>query len=69
MEKMLKHTQAVGSDVGGFGYYFRPHFLTRTEFNDFNWNDRYSEANIHVNVKTNLRRYGLMMKTSAIQGK
>ena len=69
MEKMLRHTQAAGSDVASFGFYFRPYFLTRPEFNDFNWNDRYSEAQIEVHVKTNLRRYGLMMKTSAIQGK
>jgi hypothetical protein len=69
LEKMLQHTQAVGSDVVSFGFYFRPYFLTRLEFNEFNWNDRYSEAQIEVHVKTNLRRYGLMMKTSPIQGK
>ncbi|MCE5285439.1 MAG: Ger(x)C family spore germination protein [Pelosinus sp.] len=69
MEKMLQHTQAVGSDVVGFGSYFRPHFLTGPEFKNYNWINRYSEAIIQVNVKTDLRRYGLMLKSSAIQEK
>jgi Ger(x)C family germination protein len=69
MEKMLRHTQALGSDVVGFGFYFRPHFLTRPAFNEFNWLDQYSKAEIEVQVKTNLRRYGLMLKTAEIKGK
>lgn len=69
IQKMLRKTQQAGSDAVGFGYYFRQDFLTRPDFNDFNWNDRYSEAKITLQVKTHLHRNGLMFRTNEIQGK
>lgn len=68
MEDMLKHTQELETDVVNFGRYFRPKFKTYDEVVSFNWNDRYSEAEIHVQINTKIRRTGLMFKSMPIRG-
>jgi len=63
MMNLIKHTQDLHSDVAGFGYYLRPVFQSNKDFEDYNWNDQYSKAEVNVEVKTQLRRTGLMIRT------
>jgi len=58
-----KHTQQLNADVAGFGYYLRPAFQSNKEFEDYKWNQKYSQAEVNVEVKTRIRRNGLMLRT------
>jgi spore germination protein KC len=68
IDKFLRKTQELNTDVVGFGYHLRSQFATIDEFHDYNWNDKYRTADIRVHVKTYLRRSGLMRKSSPIIG-
>lgn len=63
MMNLIKRTQEVNSDVAGFGYYLRSSFQTNKEFEDYKWNEKYSQAQIHVEINTKIRRNGLMLRT------
>jgi spore germination protein KC len=65
--KMLSRTQEWGADVVDFGYYLRPKYATDAEFQNLNWDAMYRTAEIRVEVTTQLRRTGLMRKTSPIR--
>jgi spore germination protein KC len=69
MEKMLKKTLTLGSDVVGFGYYARTCFPTYQAWEAQNWDELYPTSEIHVKVITKLRRTGLMWKSSPIGGR
>jgi spore germination protein KC len=66
IEKYFQVTQALNSDAAGLGYHLRHLFGTSPEFADFHWNEKYRDADIRVDVKTELRRSGLMQRTSPI---
>lgn len=63
---MLRKTQAMKSDIVGFGYVARGSFSTYDEYKKIRWDDLYSQAEITVNVETKIRRTGLLWKTRAI---
>lgn len=63
MINFSKHTQELNTDVAGFGYYLRPAFQNNKEFEDYQWNKRYSQAEVNIEVKTKIRRDGLMIMT------
>lgn len=63
-QKFIRHTQELGSDVFGFGYYLRPHFTTYEELENTNLEELYKTANVEVQVTTKLRRTGLMWRSS-----
>jgi spore germination protein KC len=67
MLQMLRRTQEWGADVVDFGYYVRPQYATDQEFKDLHWDAKYSNAEINVVVTTEIRRSGLMRKTSPIR--
>jgi Ger(x)C family germination protein len=69
MEKMLKKTQELDSDVVGFGYQARAAFPTYQVWKAQNWDELYSTAQFHIQVTTKLRRTGFMWKSSTIGGK
>jgi len=64
---MLKQAQQLGSDVVDFGYYLRPQFTTDQEFKDLHWDTIYPKAEFNVLVTTQLRRSGIMRKSSPIR--
>jgi len=64
---MLSVTQGLGTDVVNFGYYIRPLFNTIQALEAYNWNSKYPEASITLEVETHLRRSGLMRKTMPIR--
>jgi spore germination protein KC len=66
-EKTIALTQSWGADPFDFGYYVRPKFSTYKQFEDFDWNSRYNTATVKVNIRTSIRRMGLMRKTVAIK--
>lgn len=66
MYDFLRHTQEMNSDVAGFGYYAHSCFRTSSEFNEYQWNQKYSQAQINVDVTTKIRRTGLMIRTYPI---
>ncbi|VBB07664.1 spore germination gerac [Lucifera butyrica] len=63
MANMLHHTQKLQADVFDFGRYTRSQYQTYAEFRASHWNALYPRAQIHVTVKTTLRRFGLMWQT------
>ncbi len=63
VEKFIKKTQNVyDSDIVGFGLYAKSKFLTREDFEKFNWEDKYRTMNIEVDVELNVRRTGLTIR-------
>lgn len=68
MEKTLLKTREWRTDVAGFGYHARTHFATEKEWADYNWDDKYAEAQFEVRVTTKLRRAGLMWQTAPTDG-
>lgn len=65
MKNLIKRTQELDSDVAGFGYYLRPAFQSNKEFEDYQWNDKYRQAEVFVEIKSEIRRTGLMLRTVA----
>ncbi len=66
MEMLLK-TQSWGTDAVDFGYYIRPKFSDPGRTDAYNWDKRFRQATFNVQVKTELRRTGLMRKTAPIR--
>lgn len=63
MVNLIQHTQELNSDVAGFGYYIHPLFSNMQDFLDYNWNEKYNQAEVHVEINTKIRRTGLMLRT------
>lgn len=67
MMNFIQRTQKLNADVVGFGYYLRPAFRSNQEFEDYKWNEKYSQAEVNVEVKTKIRRTGLMLRTAPME--
>ncbi|OPX90455.1 MAG: Spore germination protein A3 precursor [Pelotomaculum sp. PtaB.Bin104] len=66
-EKLIKRTQEeFKSDIFGFGEQLKSHFWTVQPWRDFNWRERYPEAQVNVTVHTRVRRTGLQLKTAPL---
>lgn len=67
VEKVIKKTQQeFKTDVFGFGYKVAHNFSNIDKFEKYNWKSHYSEALVNVNVNTNIRRTGLMIRSAPI---
>ncbi|MGL5514283.1 MAG: Ger(x)C family spore germination protein [Sporomusa sp.] len=64
LEKTLTRTQQLGTDVVGFGLYTRTLFSNYDDYDQFNWYEVYPTAKFNLDVTVNIRRTGLMHKTS-----
>jgi Ger(x)C family germination protein len=64
IQEFIRHTQQLGCDVFGFGYYLRPKFSTYDELVKTNLEDLYKTASVGVKVTVKIRRAGLMWRTS-----
>ncbi len=64
---MLFRTQKWGADVVDFGRFIRPKFWTLQEMRQYDWDKKYLQAAIHVKVQTQIRRAGLLRKSSPIR--
>ncbi|SDF30047.1 Ger(x)C family spore germination protein [Sporolituus thermophilus] len=65
--RTLHKLQSLGADVIGFGYRARRHFATWQEWQAFDWAAAYQQATFRVQVKTEIRRHGLMWRTSPVK--
>ena len=63
MVSVIKRTQELNADVAGFGYYLRPAFQSNKEYEDYKWNGKYSQSEVSIEVNTQIRRNGLMLRT------
>ena len=64
---MLFRTQQWGADVVDFGRYIRPKFWTLQDMRQYDWDKKYLQAAIHVKVQTQIRRAGLLRKSSPLR--
>jgi len=69
MRKMLQKTQELKSDPVGFIAYMRPTFKTHGDMIKADLPEFYRQAEINLDVKTAIRRSGLMWRSSAILGR
>lgn len=67
LQNMLAKTQEWGADIADFGYYSRGNFSTLQELQEYKWNSHYPQAEFIINVRTELRRSGLMQQTEPIR--
>lgn len=62
-DTLVKRTQEeFRSDIFGFGYQVKHHFLTIKQWEEFDWLERYPDAQINVTVHSRIRRTGSIMK-------
>lgn len=60
---LLEKTQELQSDIVGFGEHTRQYFWTWQEWVDYNWPQKYLEAEFQVTTSLSVRRTGLMLRT------
>ena len=64
IRKFITKTQKeFKSDIFGFGEHTRKFFWTWKDWEDFDWLERYPQAEIKINTRVEIRRTGLMRKT------
>lgn len=62
IKSLIKKEQALGTDTVGFGRYVKRHFLTTENWINYNWLNRFKDADISVKVNFQLRRTGMQGK-------
>ena len=63
IEKFIKKTQNVfDSDIVGFGLFAKSKFLTREEFEKYDWEEKYRTMDVDVEIELNVRRTGLTQR-------
>ncbi|WP_378955327.1 Ger(x)C family spore germination protein [Pelosinus sp. sgz500959] len=67
MINLIRRTQELDADVAGFGDYLRPVFQTNKELEDYQWNQKYRQAEVFVDINTKVRRNGLMLRTLPVE--
>jgi spore germination protein KC len=58
MQETIKKTQGWGADVAGFGEHVVRYFPTMKAWEDYRWAERYATADIDIDVRVTLRRFG-----------
>lgn len=64
LEFLEKTKTKFNSDIVGFGKNAKKKFLTNKEFEEFNWNEAYKDAEFSCEVEFSIRRTGLTMRSS-----
>lgn len=66
--KLIKKTQEeLKTDIFGFGYKVARNFKSVPEFEKYNWLAQYPKADIKVDIITNVRRTGLMVRSAKVR--
>jgi len=63
-----KTRDELNSDICSFGDKFRNKFLTWKEWDEYGWLNRYKDTSFEVQVDVKVRRPGLMVYTSKVEG-
>ncbi|ACV63710.1 germination protein, Ger(x)C family [Desulfofarcimen acetoxidans DSM 771] len=61
---LIEKCQENDTDILGFGNHIKKHFLTRREWEDFNWPERFKDVEVNIKAHTSIRRTGLQIKTT-----
>lgn len=64
VEKLVTKCRDLGVDPFKFGEYASRQFLTIQELEKYNWNEKFKEATINVNLSVIIRRTGSMLKSN-----
>jgi len=64
MNFLKKTTDEYDSDICGFGRYVKAKFLTWDQWKEFNWPEKYKNTTFDVEVKFDIRRTGLMVRST-----
>lgn len=62
-----KTAQEFHSDICGFGRIVKGRFLTRKEWDDFKWLQKYKNSTFNVSVDYRIRRPGITLRSSPIE--
>lgn len=62
LEHLLQKLKKEGMDSVGYGSYVKRHFLTEKEWTEFNWSDKFKDAEITLDVNFSIRRTGMQGK-------
>jgi spore germination protein KC len=68
MEKTIGKCLELGVDIFGFGKIAARNFLTIDQWESYNWNSHFPQAEITVEVDFNIRRTGTMLKSNEVKG-
>lgn len=66
LDILIKRCKALKCDVFNFGYVGVRHFMTIQEWEAYNWNKHFEDAEVTTEVKFSVVRTGTMLKSSPI---
>lgn len=66
LDKTIKKCKELKSDVFDFGNTAAMKFATIQEWEDYNWNERFEDAEINTTVSLKIKRFGTMISDSPI---
>ena len=61
-EEFFSETKALGTDIVGFGSYAKRKFGNISDFENYNWKERYKNAELELTVRFSVRRTGLIVR-------
>ena len=65
LEKFLYRTSRdFGADIVGFGSYAKKNFSTYSDFEEYDWREKYKKAEFNVEADFKIRRTGLVIKNN-----
>ncbi len=64
--EVIKKGQKLGLDIVGYGTYAKRNFLTNAEWENFDWIDKFKDAEINLKVNFSIRRTGMQGKQPEI---
>lgn len=62
-EDFFEETKELGADIVGFGSYAKRNFKSIKEFQEYDWNKRYKDAEMEIKVQFSVRRTGLIVRS------
>lgn len=63
IEEFLAKTIEMKADIVGFGSYAKRNFSNQSDFEAYNWKEKYKNAEFDVNVDFQVRRTGLVVRS------
>lgn len=62
-QDFFEDTKEIGTDIVGFGSYAKRNFKSIKEFQEYNWKERYKNAEMEIKVQFSVRRTGLIVRS------
>ena len=61
--RFLEKTQKLGTDIVGFSGYAKRNFMTKMDFDNYKWKEKYKNAKFDVKINFSVRRTGLVVRS------